>query len=318
MRMILIPRRFSLLAALGAGTLALGLAACGEDQAGGQRAPAGERGQTLSVVATTMQLQDFARQVGGTRVEVTGILGPENEPHEYEPTPSDAETLSAADVVVENGANLDEWLADLLANAGSEARRVTAAEGIELLPTEEEGFPGDPHVWHDPDNAKAMVDNLAASLAAADPEGRTTYERNAGAYKAELDAMAAQIRTTLEPIPVDQRNLITTHDAFGYFVRAYEIDQVGTVLPSVSTDAEPSGRQVRELVEAIREQDVRTIFTEEAVDPSLERQIAEEAGAEVSTSLYADVLGAPGSGAETYVEAELANAKAMAAAWSGS
>ena len=290
---------------------AVALAACG----GGEGATAAGSGDRLSVVATTMPLQDFARQVGGDRVRVTGILGPEDEPHDYEPTPSDAEALAEADAVIENGANLDEWLGDLLANAGSEAERVTAAEGIELLPTEEEGFPGDPHVWHDPENAKAMVDTLAEGLSTADPEGRAVYARNAAAYKRELDAMAARIRRTLAPIPPEERTLITTHDAFGYFVRAYDIDQVGTVLASVSTSAEPSGRQVRELVETIRARDVKAVFTEEAVDARLERRIAEEAGARVSTSLYADVLGAPGSGAETYVGAELANAKAMATAW---
>ena len=148
-----------------AGTLAAG---CGSDDSGDGGRGAGK----VAVVATTMQLQDFARQVGGERVDVTGVLGPDDEPHEYEPTPANADAISGADVVVENGANLDEWLEDLLANAGGEATRVTASEGIDLLPTEEEGFPGDPHVWHDPDGAKKMVDNVAAGLAEADPDGR--------------------------------------------------------------------------------------------------------------------------------------------------
>ncbi len=314
--MSLIPSALARVLVLGVAALAL--VACGDDDEAGSAATPSASPERVSVVATTMQLQDFARQVGGDRVEVTGILGPDNEPHEYEPTPSDAEALADADVVLENGANLDEWLDDLLANAGSKAKRVTAVDGIELLPTEEEGFPGDPHVWHDPDNAKRMVDNIATGLSAANSEGRTTFVRNATAYKAKLDGMAKQIRATFAPIPADRRNLITTHDAFGYFVRAYDLNQVGTVLPSVSTDSEPSGRQVRELVEAIRAQDVKAIFTEEAVDASLEKQIADEAGAEVSTSLYADVLGEPGSEGETYIDAELANAKAMAAAWAGS
>ena len=269
----------------------------------------------LSVVATTMQLQDFARQVGGDRVRVTGILGPESEPHEYEPKPSDAEALAGADVVLENGANLDGWLDDLLRNAGADAERVTALEGIELLPSEEEGFPGDPHVWHDPGNAKRMVDTIAAGLAAADPGGREAYERDAARYKRELDRMARAIRSTFASVPPAKRQLITTHDAFGYFVRAYDLNQVGTVLPAVTTAAEPSGEQVRELVEAIRRRGVEVIFTEESVDAGLERRIADEAGAKVSTSLYADVLGAPGSGEETFIEAELANARAMRAAW---
>jgi len=286
------------------------LAGCGsedsDDASGG--------GGGVEVVATTMQLQDFARQVGGERVDVTAVLGPDDEPHEYEPTPADADAISGADVVVENGANLDEWLDDLLANAGGEAIRVTAVEGIDLLPTEEEGFPGDPHVWHDPVAAKQMVDNVADGLAEADPDGRGSYERNAEAYKREIDGMSRQIRSELEAIAPVQRKLVTTHDAFGYFGRAYDIDIVGTVLPSVTTETETSGRQVRELVETIESENVEAIFTERGVDPKLERQIAEEAGVDIETGLYADVLGADGSGAEEFIDAELANAEAIAAA----
>lgn len=296
--------------------LAIVAAGCGgDDEPAGGGSEGGGSAAKLPVVATTMQLQDFTRQVGGERVEVTGILGPEAEPHEYQPTPEDADAISEAEVVVENGANLDEWLDDLLQNAGSQALRVTAADGIELLPTEEEGFPGDPHVWHDPSGAKRMVDNVAAGLTAADPEGRATYEANADAYKGELDAMAAEINAMFEPVPQEERNLVTTHDAFGYFARAYDVDIVGSVLPTVTTESEPSARQVRQLVEEIRSEDVQVIFTEEAVDPQLERQVAQEAGAQVSTSLYADVLGDEGSGAETFIDAELANARAMLEAW---
>lgn len=299
-------RRLAAAVALLAGVL--GASGCGgESGAGGDG--------RLEVVATTMQLQDFTRELGGARVRVTGILGPDAEPHEYEPTPDDADAVSEADVVVENGASLDEWLGDLLGNAGSDARRVVAAEGVALLPTEEEGFPGDPHVWHDPDGAKRMVDNVAAGLAAADPPGRATYERNATAYKAELDAMAEQIRALFAPVPRARRVLVTSHDAFGYFARAHGVEVVGSVLPSITTEGEPSARQVQRLIEEIRRRDVRVIFTEESVEPRLERQIAEEAGAEVSTSLYADVLGAPGTPEASFIGAEIANARAMAEAW---
>ncbi len=287
------------------------LVGCGSDDSG----VASRGGGRVAVVATTMQLQDFARQVGGGRVEVAGILGPDDEPHEYDPTPDDADAVSDADVVVENGANLDGWLDDLLANAGGEAPRVTATEGIDLLSTDEEGFPGDPHVWHDPGAAKAMVDNVAAGLAEADPDGRATYERNAETYKRRLDAMARQIRTELGSVPAARRKLVTTHDAFGYFGRAYDIDIVGTVLPSVTTEAETSARRVRELIDTIEREGVTVIFTEQGVDPKLERQIADEAGVEVETGLYADVLGPEGSGAEELIDAELANARAMAAAF---
>jgi len=295
---------------------ALALAACGsEDGSGGSSASAEGASGKVAVVATTMQLQDFARQVGGERVEVTGILDAGAEPHEYEPTPSDADAVAEADVVLANGANLDGWLDDLLANAGADAARVDASKGIELLPTDEEGFPGDPHVWHDPANAKRMVDAVAAGLRRADPEGASAYARNATAYKARLDEMAATIRREFAAVPAGERKIVTTHDALGYFARAYDVEVVGAVLPSVTTQTETSGRRIRELVDTIRAQDVRAIFTEAGVDPKLERQIAEEAGVAVETSLYADVLGQPGSGADEYVEAELANARAMIASW---
>ena len=277
--------------------------------------PQVESGGRLVVVATTMQLQDFAREVGGSRVQVVGLLGPDSEPHEYEPKPSDADAVSRSKVVVQNGAGLDAWLGDLLAQAGSEAQRVDASEGIELLPTEDEGFSGDPHVWHDPERAAEMVDNLAAGLVRADPRGRAAYERNAASYKRALTRMAARIRSSFEPVAPERRNLVTSHDSFGYFARAYGVRIVGSVLPAITTDSEPSGRQIAELVAEIRARRVATIFTEVALDPRLERQVAAEAGARVSSSLYADALGRPGSGAETFIEAELANARAMLAAW---
>jgi ABC-type Zn uptake system ZnuABC Zn-binding protein ZnuA len=309
----IVLRRVLIKAAVaGVALLALGAAGCADQ--GGDEAAGPSR---LDVVATTMVLGDFARQVGGDRVRVTGLLGPDADPHEYEPTPSDADAVAGADLVVENGAGLDDWLGDLLDTAGADAPRVTAVEGIELLPSEEEGFAGDPHVWHDPAAARRMVDAIAAGLAAADPGGRATYTANAARYGRELERMARRIRERFAAIPAERRRLVTTHDAFGYFARAYDVEVAGSVLPSVTTETEPSARQVDALVRDLRRLGVRTIFTEEAVDPRLERQIAAEAGAEVSTSLYADVLAAEGPEA-TFVGAELANAEAMASAWEAS
>jgi len=284
----------------------------------GASAGSAQDGQRSQVVATTMQVADFAREVGGDRVEVTGILDADIEPHDYEPTPSDAEAVSEADLVVSNGANLDDWLGDLLEQAGADAPRVQAARGVALLPTDEEGFPGDPHVWHDPDAAARMVDNIAAGLIRADPRGAEAYRRGAEAYKRRLERMAATIRRSFASIPPERRDLVTSHDSLGYFARAYDVNVVGSVLPVVTTEAEPSAQQIRALVDEIRAEGVRTIFTEEAVEPRLERRVAEEAGASVSTSLYADVLGGPGSGRAGFVEAELANARAMRSAWVGS
>lgn len=319
MRLIINLKSTILLTSLGAVAM-LAAAGCGaesEPAPGGDRAASttGDAAAPVDVVATTMQLQDFTREVGGDRVRVSGILGPDSEPHEYEPTPSDADAVSGARVVVANGANLDDWLDDLLEQAGAGATRVDAVKGISLLPTEEEAFPGDPHVWHDPDLAKRMVDNVAAGLEQADPAGRETYRRNAGAYKGQLDRMAATIRREFADIPPDRRDLVTSHDAFGYFARAYDVNVLGSVLPAVTTEAEPSARQIRELVGQIRANGVKAIFTEEAVEPRLEQRVAEEAGARVSTSLYADALGEIRSDGATFVDSEIANARTMRSAW---
>jgi manganese/iron transport system substrate-binding protein len=297
------PPRAAVAAALA--IAALTLSACGSG---------GSDDGRPRLVATTMQLADFARQVGGDRVHVDGLLDQNSEPHEYEPRPSDADAVAEADVVVRNGAGLDDWLGGVLDNAGGHAERVDATKGIPLLAGAGE-LPRDPHAWHDPENAKRMVDNVAAGLEKADPDGAAAYRANAARYKGRIDAMARRIRTLFAPVPRDRRNLVTSHDAFGYFARAYGVNVIGSVLPTLSTDTEPSGRQVRELVDAIRRAHVTAIFTEKGVHAKLERQIADEAGARVSTSLYADVLGPKGSGADTYVGAELKNAEAMVGSW---
>ena len=270
----------------------------------------GSDGGKPRVVATTMQLQDIARQVGGGEVEVDGLLGPDAEPHEYEPKPSDAEAVADADVVLQNG-GLDDWLGGLLDSAGGDARRVNV---IDELP-DGIGTDADPHVWHDPGWAREMVDVVEVALVEAAPEARTRIVANANAYRDRLERMERDIRALLAPVPRERRKLVTSHDSLGWFARAYGIEVVGSVLPGVSTDTEPSGEQVRRLVEDIRRAKVDTIFTEESVDAKLEEQVAAEAGARVSTSLYTDTLGEPGSPTGTLIGAELHNARAMAEAW---
>ncbi|HEX8743650.1 MAG TPA: zinc ABC transporter substrate-binding protein [Thermoleophilaceae bacterium] len=287
--------------AAAAAATALLLAGCG---GGGGGDGSGE----LRVVATTMQLADMSRQVGGDLVEVDGILGPDAEPHEYEPRPSDAEAVADADVVISNGGGLDGWLGDLLDSAGGDAKRVEATAGIERTG-------GDPHVWHDPENAKRMVGRIEAALIDARPASAARFRANAQSYRDRIDRMARSIRALFAPIPAERRKLVTSHDSFGYFARAYGVEVVGSVLPGLTTDAEPSGEAIRRLVDDIRRAKVDTIFTEAAVNAKLERQVAGEAGARVATDLYADTLGADGSGAETLVDAELHNARAMAEAW---
>jgi ABC-type Zn uptake system ZnuABC Zn-binding protein ZnuA len=260
------------------------------------------------VVATTMQLQDMTRQVGGDLVQVHGILGPDAEPHEYEPRPSDADAIAGADVVVRNGVGLDDWLGDLLDAAGGHAQRVTATDGVRVVD-------GDPHVWHDPGNAETMVTRIEAALSKARPADAALFRASAAAYRRRIERMADQIRALFAQVPRERRKLVTSHDAFGYFARAYGVDIVGSVLPTITTQVEASGGQIRKLVNDIRRAKVRTIFTEAAVNAKLEHQVAAEAGATVATDLYADVLGRDGSGAETLVDAELHNARAMVKSW---
>ena len=264
----------------------------------------------LQVSATTMPLQDLARMVGSEDVEVSGILGAGAEPHEYEPKPSDADAVAGADVVVQNGGGLDDWLDDLLDAAGGDAERLNV---VDRLP--EQAVAGDPHVWHDPELAKRIVDELARAFSEAKPVAAERFRVHAANAKRAIDATAFRIRSMFARITPERRKLVTSHDAFGHFARAYDIEIVGSVLPSVSTDTEPSGKQVRELVEAIRRAGVDTIFTEHAVNAKLERQVAEEAGARVSTSLYADTLPPPGGPGTGLLNAELHNARAMAEAW---
>jgi manganese/zinc transport system permease protein len=298
----LVRRARPALPATALAALALAASGCGDDESGSGKP---------RVVATTMQLQDMARQVGGDAVEVHGILGPDAEPHEYEPKPSDAEAVADADLVIANGGGLDDWLGDLLDNAGGDAQRVTV---LDELPNNI-GADEDPHIWHDPGWAKEMVDAVEFAIREQAPEARWRIKENADRLRNEIDATERKIRALLDPIPAGRRKLVTSHDAFGWFARAYGIEVVGSVLPSVTTDAEPSGEQVRELVEDIRAADVDTIFTEHAVNAKLERQVADEAGARVSTSLYADTLGEPGTPTGTLTGAELHNARAMAEAW---
>ena len=294
-----LARRFLPVATAAAVAAALALGGCGDESDASGR---------LRVVATTMQLQDIARHVGGPDADVEGILGPDAEPHEYEPRPSDAEAVADADVVLQNG-DLDDWLGDLLDSAGGDAERVSMEDIPNVV-----GGRQDPHIWHDPGLAKDMVTRVEQAMVKAHPGSARGFEARADAYRAAIDRMAREIHRLLDPIPPERRRLVTSHDAFGYFARAYGIEVIGSVLPSLTTEVEPSGEEVRRLVADIRRAGVDTIFTEEAVDAKLEEQVAREAGARVSTSLYADTL-AEGGPASTVIGAELHNARAMAEAW---
>ena len=276
------------------------VAGCGEGGASADR----------TIVATTTQLQDLVRQAGGDRVEVEGMLRPGGDPHDYEPRPSDVAAVAGASLVFSSGGETDEWLADVIDNAGGNARVVTLIDSVQRLDD-------DPHWWQDPRNAIRAVEAIGTALAEEDPGGRAGYERNVERTVGRLRALDRQIEACVERVPPAKRKVVTTHDSLGYFARRYGIEVVGAVIPSLSTQAQASAGDVDRLVEQIRSEGVEAVFPESSVSADLERAIAREAGARVGDPLYADSLGEEGSPGETYAGALAADADALVRGMSG-
>jgi zinc/manganese transport system substrate-binding protein/manganese/iron transport system substrate-binding protein len=189
-------------------------------------------------------------------------------------------------------------------------------DGVSLREGGEDEKPGtsDPHVWHDPANDKVMLDNIASAFALADPTNAAAYRANADAAKQRFDDVDRQIRALIDTIPPANRKMVTDHDAFGYFLDRYGLELIGTVVPGTTTQAEPSAKQIAELENVIRRENVRAIFSEGTVDPKVARQIATDTGAQVIDRLYGDSLGKPGSGQETVEGMLLFNAQVIAEA----
>jgi len=279
------------------------IVACGDGGDGG-----GDAGVT--VVATTTQVADLVANVGGKRVALDSILRPNSDPHEYEPRPSDAAALAKADVVFSSGGDLDEWLDEVVDSAGGDAKQVTLIDSVKR-----EG--DDPHWWQDPRNAILAVAAIRDALIDADPSGRAGYQRRAAAYTARLRRLDADVARCIDRVPRAKRKLVTTHDALGYFAARYGIEVIGAVIPSLSTQAQPSAKDVAELVGQIKGEGVEAIFPEASLSRRLEQAISRESGAEVGGQLWADTLGPAGSSGATYVGATQANAVELAKGMSG-
>ncbi|MEA2243133.1 MAG: zinc/manganese transport system substrate-binding protein [Solirubrobacteraceae bacterium] len=301
------PRRS--IAALAVALAATLLAACGQ---GGGSAASADGGPI--VVATTTQVADFTRAVGGSRADVRQILTPNSDPHAYEPRPSDVRAVSGAKVVVRSGGDLDDWLAGVLRNAGSDAKTVNVINAVHTRRAE---GAVDPHWWQDPRNAEIAVARIRDALAAADPSGRATYTANAADSLARLRRMDRAIAACMRRIPASKRRLVTDHDALGYYADRYGIEVIGTVIPALSTQAQASAGAVARLVRTIRRTDVTTIFPESSASPKLEHAIARDAGAHLGPPLYADSLGPSGSAGATYLGSLAANTRALVAGFAG-
>ena len=280
---------------------------CGSDQSSASSAETG-------AVATTTQVADLVRAVGGDRVDVEQILPVGADPHDYEPRPSDAAALADAPVVFKSGGDLDAWLDDLTDSAGGDAQEVSLIDSVTTI--EGEGDT-DPHWWQDPRNAILAVAAIRAALDEADPAGRSMYERNAAAYTKRLERLDAQVARCVERVPANKRKLVTTHDSLGYFARRYGIEVIGSVIPSLSTQAQPSARDIGELVEQIKDEGVEAVFPESSINQRLEAALSREAGVDVGAPLWSDSLGEPGSSGGTYLESIAANTTALVKGMSG-
>lgn len=286
-------------AAAAAALTALALVGAGCGGSGG-----GDEGR-IAAIATTTQVGDLVGEVGGEAVEVEQLLQPNSDPHDYEPRPSDVQAAAEADVIYASGEGLDEWIEEVAADSGTEA------EIVDLGAVAPIRLPDDPHWWHDPRNAAAAVAEIERSLAAIDPSRKAELQRNAAAYEKQLRALDAGIAACIETIPAADRKLVTDHDAFDYFANRYGLEVVGAVIPSQTTQAQPSAKELSELADTVEAEGVRAIFPESSLSSKAADAIANQTGVTAAHTLYGDTLGPEDSDGATYLGMQEANADAV-------
>ncbi len=267
----------------------------------------------LKTVATFSFLGDLAKNVGGDKIDVQTLVGPNSDTHEFEPAPSDAAKLADADVIIEVGLEFEIWLDGLYQSAASKATRVVTSESVKTRTFVENGKEEtDPHIWQNAQNAIIMVKNIEASLARADPTNADTYKTNADAYVATLEALDTEIETTANQVRKEERKIVTSHDALGYFADRYGFTVEGSVIAALSTEAgEPSAQDIVKLVDAIKQTNTQAIFLESMSNPRLVERVAQEAGVKVGPELFTDALGDVSSPGATYVDAMRYNVNAI-------
>lgn len=266
----------------------------------------------VDVVASFSILADMAERVGGERVAVAEIVGPDGDAHVYEPTPADARAVTGADLVIVNGLGFEGWLERLIGAAEYQGPIVVASEGVAPLSLEDEEHArgakvdedhghgaADPHAWQSLANGKIYVANIAKALKAADPAGAATYDANAAAYLEEIAALDRQVRESISALPAERRKIVTSHDAFAYLADAYGLEVLAP--QGVSTESEASAADVARLIRQIREQRIPAVFVESISDPRLIEQITRETGARVGGALYSDALSGTTGPAPTYL-----------------
>ena len=267
-------------------------------------------GGSAEVVATTTQVADIARNVAGREAEVHGILPPSADPHDYEPRPSDAAALAAAELVITSGGEVDEWVGELIESSGTDARVVTLLGSAPVTRTSAGEI--DPHWWQDPTNAIAATEAIRDAMSAATPAAAEAFADNADAYVAAIRRADRAASACFDALPARSRKLVTSHDSLRLFADRYGLEVVGSAVPALSTQAQPSSGETADLIELIETQQVPAVFPESGLPGELEEAIAEEAGAEVGGELYADSLGEKGSPGDTYLGAFQANTSVLA------
>jgi zinc/manganese transport system substrate-binding protein len=270
----------------------------------------------IKVLATFSILGDFVKNVGGERVEVATLVGPNSDAHVYAPSPADAKKASEAKLVFINGLGLEGWITRLVKASGTKAPTVVASRGITPRKMEDEHHADrlvtDPHAWQSIANAKIYVTNIRDALVAADPAGVAAYTANAQAYLMKLDGLGDEVKAAIDRIPAGRRRIITTHDAFGYFGDAYSMEFISP--EGVSTESEPSAQDVAKIIAQIRKQKIPAVFMENISDPRLMEQIARETGARIGGTLYSDALSDANGPAASYIDMMRHNVRELAAA----
>jgi zinc/manganese transport system substrate-binding protein len=263
----------------------------------------------LNVVASFSILDDFVKNVGGDKVSVTTLVGPNGDVHVYEPAPSDAKKIADAKLLVINGLGLEGWLPRLAQSAGNKTAIVTASNGVAPL---KRGSNADPHAWQSVANAKIYVGNIRDALISADPADAASFRANADRYMAELDALDAQVRAAIAKIPPERRTVISTHQAFGYFAAAYGVEFLAPI--GVSTETEPSARDIAGLINQIKTDKIPAVFLENLGDDRLIQRVAAETGAKPGGTLYSDSLTGEKGPAATYIDLIRHNIMALTSA----
>ncbi|MCL4504043.1 MAG: metal ABC transporter substrate-binding protein [Deltaproteobacteria bacterium] len=285
--------------------------------------PVSSAGTKVKVIASFTILGDMVKNVGGNRVEVTTLVGPNGDVHVYEPTPAAAKAVSAAALVVVNGLGFEGWMDRLIRTSGYKGpvavaslgiipREMTSREEAELENGAQHVHKIDPHAWQNLRNGLIYVDNIAKALSSVDPAGAAVYQANAAVYKAKLSDLDKWVRAEFAGIPEQKRRMITSHDALGYLGAGYGI----TILSPVgfSTESEASAGDIAKLIRQIRREKITAVFVENVTDPRLMEQVTRESGATMGGELYSDALSKPDGPAPTYIEMFKNNVAKIAAA----